>query len=164
MRQEMIKLRERLVGPRLEAVKKSLQQLMDYAAQLKIKLGLENRYHFIDIPSINEMGDLLNLSDETHLGFIYDVGHAQAMDRLGFYPHEDWLTRYSPRMIGCHLHDVLGLTDHLAPGRGEIDFKKIASYLPKNAFKTMELMPSVSLAQVKGGLNHLVEAGCTETL
>jgi sugar phosphate isomerase/epimerase len=160
----MIKQRDEHVGPRLEAVKKSLQQLIDYASKLKIKLGLENRYHFMDIPSISEMGDLLDLSDEKRLGFIYDVGHAQAMDRMGFYHHEDWLTRYSSRMFGCHLHDVIGLNDHLAPGLGEIDFNKIAPFLPENTFRTMEISPGNTLAQVKHGLTILAEAGCIRYL
>ena len=73
------------------------------------------------------MDELLSLADSSQLGFIYDVGHAQALDRLGFYPHEDWLKRYSSRIFGTHLHDVIGVTDHYAPGLGEIDFKSIAS-------------------------------------
>jgi sugar phosphate isomerase/epimerase len=114
----------------------------------------------LDIPSIDEMGELLCLSDSNRIGFIYDVGHAQALDRLGFYPHEDWLKRYSSRMFGSHLHDVIGLTDHYAPGLGEINFMKIASYLPENSFRTFELLPGNTLAQISNGLTLLEEAGC----
>ncbi len=151
-------------APRLEAVKRSLAELLEYAAAYHVKLGLENRYHYMDIPIQDEMEELLGLANPGQLGFIYDVGHAQALDRLGFFKHEDWLKRYATRMIGCHLHDVIGLTDHLAPGLGEIDFRMIARYLPADVFRTLELLPGNTLAQVKHGLGYLVEAGCIEYL
>ena len=50
-----------------------------------LRLGLENRYHFFDLPSPDEMEELLSLASPDRLGFVYDVGHAQALDRLGFY-------------------------------------------------------------------------------
>jgi sugar phosphate isomerase/epimerase len=160
IKQRLEDTRKSLVGPRLHSVKLSLQELIEYAAQLNIKLGLENRYHFMDIPSIDEMAGLLSLADPNNLGFVYDVGHAQALDRLGFYSHVEWLTRFSSRMIGCHLHDVIGLTDHYAPGRGEIDFKFISDFLPENAFRTFEMLPGNTLAQVRDGLQLLIKSGC----
>jgi len=156
--------RQELVGPRLRAVKKSLLELIEYATQWNIKLGLENRYHFMDIPSIDELGELLTLAEPSRLGFIYDVGHAQALDRLGFYPHEEWLKRYASRIFGCHLHDVIGLSDHYAPGLGEIDFRTIAQFLPGDAFRTFEMLPGNTLAQVRDGVNRLIETGCVRYL
>ncbi len=164
IKKQFIKLRESLIAHRLESVKKSIKELLEYAAPLNIKLGLENRYHYLDIPSMNEMGELLGLANESQLGFIYDVGHAQALDSLGFYPHEEWLKRYSSRMFGCHLHDVIGITDHYAPGLGTIDFKMIANYLAENAFRTVEVLPGNTLAQVKNGLSRLVDTGCIRYL
>ncbi|OGO65179.1 MAG: hypothetical protein A2029_16530 [Chloroflexi bacterium RBG_19FT_COMBO_47_9] len=164
IKSDIIQLRTDLAGPRLNAVKKSLNELLEYADQFRIRLGLENRYHYMDIPSIDEMGELLSLADSSQLGFIYDVGHAQALDRLGFYSHEDWLQRYSSRILGSHLHDVIGVTDHYAPGLGEIDFYRIASFLPEDAFRTFELLPGNTLAQVKHGLQLLVKAGCIKVL
>src|SRR4030042_5822561 len=164
IKSDFIQLRTDLVEPRLNTVKMSLNELLEYADQFKIRLGLENRYHYMDIPSIDEMGELLNLADSSRLGFIYDVGHAEALDRLGFYTHEDWLKRYSSRILGSHLHDVIGVTDHYAPGLGEIDFYRIASFLPEDAFRTFELLPGNTLAQVKHGLHLLVEAGCIKYL
>jgi sugar phosphate isomerase/epimerase len=161
---QCIQSRKDLAGPRLQAVKKSLNELIKFADQFQVKLGLENRYHFMDIPSIDEMGELLNLAESTRLGFIYDVGHAQALDRLGFYSHEDWLQRYSSRMFGSHLHDVIGVTDHYAPGLGEIDFKFIANFLPETAFRTFEMLPGNTLAQVNVGLDLMIETGCIKYL
>ena len=164
IKSQLIDHRRKLINPRLQAVKKSLYELLKYANRLKVRLGLENRYHYMDIPSIDEMDELLSLANSSQLGFIYDVGHAQALDRLGFYSHEDWLKRYSSRMFGSHLHDVVGVSDHYAPGLGEIDFSKIAPYLAEDSFRTVELLPVNTLAQVKDGIKFLVEAGCINYL
>ena len=163
-KQILIEQRAGLIGPRMAAVKKSLLELLDYAAPFRIRLGLENRYHYFDIPSLDEMGELLALARPDQLGFVYDVGHAQALDRLGFYPHEEWLRRYASRMIECHLHDVTGINDHHAPGLGEIDFDMIAPYLPDGAIRTFELQVTNSPEQVKAGLKFLVEHGCVKPI
>jgi hypothetical protein len=55
-------------------------------------------------------------------------------------------------MIGFRLHDVIGLTDHYAPGLGDIDFKHIANFIPDSAFRTLEMLPGNTLVQVKNGL------------
>ena len=159
-----IDYRREFAYPRLQAVKRSLNELLDYADTLSVRLGLENRYHYMDIPILGEMDELLSLADSSQLGFIYDVGHAQALDRLGFFQHEDWLKRNSSRMFGAHLHDVIGVIDHYAPGLGEINFTHIAPYLPEDAFRTFELLPSNTLLQIKAGIQHLVEAGCISYL
>ena len=148
------------IGPRWEAVIKSLKELMQYAAQYGVRLGLENRYHYFDIPTQDEMSELLALGDAEQLGFIYDVGHATVMERLGFFPSEPWLQRFGERIYGTHLHDVIGLSDHQAPGMGEVDFRKVARYLPKEAFRTVEVMSFNTPEQVKNGMNLLVESGC----
>ena len=161
-KQNLIKLRAGLIGPCFEAVKKSLLELLNYAASFRIRLGLENRYHYFDIPSLDEMGELLALASLEQLGFVYDVGHAQAMHSLGFFPHEEWLRRYASRIIEVHLHDVTGVKDHRAPGLGEVDFDMVASYLPKDAIRTFELQRTNSPEQVKASLKYLVEHGCVK--
>jgi sugar phosphate isomerase/epimerase len=148
----------------LESVKKSLLELLDYAGCSGIRLGLENRYHYFDIPNPDEMGVLLSLAGPEQLGFVYDVGHAQALDRLGFYPHEEWLKRYASRMIGVHLHDVIGIADHYAPALGEVDFDMVATYLPEDAFRTCEFQVVNTTEQVKAGLKILAEHGCIKCL
>lgn len=159
-KQELINRRAALIGPCFEAVKKSLLELLEYASQFHIRLGLENRYHYFDIPSLDELADLLTLAGPDRLGFIYDVGHARALDRLGFFPQEEWLRRYASRIMEIHLHDVNGVNDHYAPGLGEVDFDMIAKYLPEDAIRTFELQPANTPEQVKAGLKYLAEHGC----
>ena len=164
LKAEMVQARSNLAEARLAAVKKSLRELLEYAAPLGIRLGLENRYHYMDIPIQDELGELLELAGADRLGFIYDVGHAQALDGLGFFPHAAWLERYASRMFGAHLHDVQGVQDHFAPGLGEIDYLRIAPYLPQGAFRTLELHHNNSSEQVAAGLRHLAARGCVHPL
>jgi len=160
----MEQLRAAYAGPRLEAAKKSLVELLEYAAPFGIRLGLENRYHYMDIPILDEMEQLLELGAPEQLGFIYDVGHALALDRLGFFPHQEWLKRYAPRLFGAHLHDVIGVKDHYAPGLGEVDFASIAAYIPPTAFRTLELHPKNTPEQVHASLRFLAAHGCVHSL
>jgi sugar phosphate isomerase/epimerase len=160
----MLEYRAGKIGACFQSVKRSLQELLDYAAGSGIRLGLENRYHYNDIPNLDEMEELLAMAGPDRLGFVYDVGHAQALDRLGFISHEDWLRRFSSRMIETHLHDVIGVDDHLAPGLGEIDFDMVASYLPGDAIRTLELQPGNTPVQVMAGLKYLHEHRCILTM
>lgn len=149
---------------RLEAVIKSLTDLLEVASRFRIRLGIENRYHFGDIPSPEEMEPVLSLAGNEHLGFIYDVGHAQALDRLGFFPQQEWLERFSTRIIGVHIHDVNGVNDHFAPGLGEVNFDQIAPFIPEKAFRTLELKPKTTPEQITSGMKYLVDHGWTGLL
>ncbi len=156
----MIEKRIKMSGLGLEAVVKSLKELLKFASGVGVRLGLENRYHYFDIPTQDEMSALLALADPDRLGFVYDVGHATVNDRLGFFPNEMWLKRFGGRIFGTHLHDVIGISDHKAPGLGDVDFRLVAGYLPQDAFRTMEVMGFNTPEQVKTGLKELVDKGC----
>lgn len=164
IQQTMVEERARLAGPRMESVRRSLSELLAYAKEFEIRLGIENRYHYYDIPTLPELSELLELAGPDQLGFIYDVGHAQTLDRLGFYTHEDWLRLYADRIIGVHFHDVQGVEDHFAPGLGDVDFDMIAPYIPEGAFLTCEVQPKNSPEQVKNGLKYLLEHACITTV
>jgi sugar phosphate isomerase/epimerase len=158
--QQMINERRKLGASHLESVKKSLLELLEYAHRSGIRLGLENRYHYNDIPTQDEMRSLLDLAEPDRLGFIFDVGHAQALDRLGFYSLKEWLQQFSSRMIGTHLHDVKGVNDHLPPGLGEVDFDLVSKYLPQNAYRALEMNPISTFDQLQAGLKYLADHNC----
>jgi putative hydrolase of the HAD superfamily len=160
----MLDNRLKLSGPCLVSVKKSLKELLEFARRFGIRLGLENRYHYYDIPNQDEMAALLALDEQERIGFIYDVGHGTAMDRLGFFPNEMWLKRFGDRIFGTHLHDVVGISDHRAPGLGDVDFRMVAGYLPQKAFRTIEVMSFNSPEQIKAGMKILVDSGCVNLI
>jgi sugar phosphate isomerase/epimerase len=160
----MIEKRHKLAAPCMEAVVKSLKELLDFAGRFGIRLGLENRFHYFDIPIPDEMSILLELAGPDRLGVIYDVGHETVLDQLGFFPDQVWLDRFAGRIFGSHLHDVIGISDHQAPGQGDVDFRRLAGYLPKESFRTVEVMSFNTPEQVKTGLIKLVDAGCINPL
>lgn len=157
---EMRTERQALSSGHFDSVLKSIRELLDYAAPRKVRLGIENRYHYLEFPSPDELEILLSMGGEDTIGFVLDVGHAYTLDRLGFYPFQEWLERFSTRIIGTHLHDVVGLTDHFAPGLGEVNFDLVAAYLPVEANRTCEFQVFNNFEQVKAGLKYLHSHHC----
>jgi putative hydrolase of the HAD superfamily len=164
LQNELISARAMVQDAHLAATIKSLRVIGPYAFAAGIAIALENRYHYYDTPLLDEMQILLDLFDDAGWGFNYDVGHAQALDRLGFFKHEDWLIRYADRMIAAHLHDVVGITDHQIPGIGDIDFRWVASFLPDSVYRTLEVSPRYRAEDITNGMEHLVKTGCVNKL
>jgi sugar phosphate isomerase/epimerase len=146
----------------LAAARRSVAELAEHAAQAGVRLGLENRYHYLDIPLADEMEDLLAVVGPDRGGFLYDVGHAQTLENLGFVPHQVWLERYADRMVAVHLHDIKGLRDHHAAGLGEVDWDMVARYLPREALRTFEFRSHNTPEQLEGALEFLASTGCIE--
>lgn len=164
VKERLMAARAAQVGANLDAVRRSLVQLAEYAGQAGVRLGLENRYHYLDIPLLDEMGVLLELTDDGRIGFWYDVGHAQTLDCLGFDPHEAWLRRYASRILGVHLHDIKGIQDHFAAGLGEIDWDMVVAYLPKDAIRTCEFREHNTPEQVAAAMQFLADKSCVRCL
>jgi sugar phosphate isomerase/epimerase len=141
----------------MRSVRLSLLELAEYATQKGVRLGLENRLHYFDIPLPDELEELLDLGLGEIVGYWHDVGHAQVQEHLGFQTHEEWLRRFACQMVGVHLHDVVGVKDHLAAGLGHVDWEMVAGYLPANALRTCEFQAFNSPQEVAAGLEWLVE-------
>lgn len=164
IREQMIADRAKRVQPHLDQVVKSLQQIIAFASNTGISIGLENRYRYYDLPLPDEMALLLDLCSEDWYGFQYDTGHAHALHALGLVNHSEWLKHFADRIVGVHLHDVIGITDHQVPGTGEIHFNEIAPFLPAAALRTLEIGPQASLSDLASGLEVLVESGCIQRI
>ncbi|MGB5925029.1 MAG: TIM barrel protein [Dehalococcoidia bacterium] len=158
--------KERLVHQRLslahshvDAAKKSLQELSKYGRQKGIMLGLETRFHFNEIPNMDEMTELLDEVSENLAGYWHDAGHAEVQQQLGFSCHEEWLSRFRDRMIGIHLHDIRGICDHHAPGEGNMNWEMIAKYLPRGIVKVCEIGEWNDEGQMQGAVKFLQKKG-----
>ena len=137
MRQQLLTGRDKAKGPYVDAVVKSLQDVIAYARG-KIIIGLETRYYPVEMPNFEEIGILLKLFDANKLQYWHDVGHAEVNERLGIRPHEDFLKNYSNRMMGVHIHGVDGLKDHAAPFTGNFDLMKVTPFLNEKTIKVIE--------------------------
>jgi len=143
----------------LDAARKSLQELSEYSRQKGIMLGLETRFHPHEIPNMDEMAELLNEIAESLVGYWHDVGHAEVQQQLGFSLHEEWLSRFRDRMVGIHLHDILGISDHHAPGKGDMNWEMVAKYLPPGIVKVCEIGEWNDEEQMQGIVKFLQKKG-----
>jgi sugar phosphate isomerase/epimerase len=139
LREELRRERAGRSAPSFETARRTLGELADHASRRGVRLALENRYHLHEIPSIEECEALLAEYPADLVGYWHDVGHAEVLGRLGLIDRRRWLDTLGPRTLGCHLHDVDGLGDHRAPGRGDVDWSYIASGLPKGAVRVFEI-------------------------
>lgn len=161
IKEQLVQHRNARVGPYLEAARKSLQELGQESQRKGIMLGIETRFHPHEIPNIDEMAELLDGMPESTVGYWHDVGHAQVQEQLGFGSHEEWLLRFQHRMIGIHLHDVLRISDHYAPGTKDMNWEMVAKYLPKGIIKVCEIGEWNDEEQLRGVIDFLQKAGIT---
>ncbi|MBU1864551.1 MAG: sugar phosphate isomerase/epimerase [Candidatus Omnitrophica bacterium] len=135
--------------PHLEAAEKSLKEILDYAFNTRVKIGLETRCYPEEIPNFDEIAYFLNLFGDHGLYYWHDTGHGEVSERLGMASHVEFLKAYSNRMIGIHIHDVRGITDHLVPFTGDLDFSKIAPYIPDDVIKVIEVNSQATSSEIK---------------
>jgi sugar phosphate isomerase/epimerase len=146
----MARLRK-CMGPYWEQTKASLNEIYDYASQKGVKLGLENREKFEELPIDADYAEFIAGQPPTApIGYWHDTGHADIKEGMGLLKHREHLEKNAPRMIGFHLHDVnVKGSDHQAVGAGHIDFKMISSFWKPEHLLTLELSPRISVDDVK---------------
>lgn len=125
--------------PYVDSVIASLRELSGDAESAGVKLGLETRYYYTEIPQLDEFQAILDGVDSPAVGYWHDTGHAQVMQYLGVATQEDYLDRYGSRLVGMHIHDCVGGSDHRAIGKGNIDFAKILSYAKPDTELVLEI-------------------------
>jgi sugar phosphate isomerase/epimerase len=159
IKERLIRDRASLAQPYVDAAKRSLQELSKYGQGKGIMLGLETRFHFNEIPNTNEMAELLGEVSKELAGYWHDTGHAEVQEQLGFAFHEEWLLRFRDRMVGIHLHDIHGISDHHAPGKGNMDWEMIAKYLPRGIVKVCEIGEWNDEERMQGVVEFLQKKG-----
>ncbi len=152
---ELMKERESEHRRFLACALQSLEELSSYAAKFNIVLSIENRYYFQEIPSVDELGKILDHFKGGNIFYWHDVGHAQNLENLGLVKHTDYLDRFSDRMVGIHLHDIIGTKDHLAPGCGDFDFQILKSYIHKDTLKVIEAHRPATANEIVEGVRYL---------
>jgi len=148
-------IREASKKRNLDAVLLSLERLNREAEKWGIFLGIENRYHFHEIPDLEEIGLILRKFEGGNIRYWHDVGHAMAQENIGLNRQRDLLDSYSEEMIGIHLHDARGLDDHLAPGQGEVDYNEIRSFMKPSIIKILEVHPKVTRDELLEGIRFI---------
>lgn len=155
--------REARKGPHLEAGLSSIRALGEHASGTSVRLGVEARDGYNEIPSLDEVADVLAACDGLPVYYWHDAGHGAKLEYAGFVEHEEYLRRYADRMLGMHIHDTRGGRDHQAPGQADTDFAMLARYLRPETIKTLELSASVLAEHIPPALELLREVGAWQT-
>ena len=143
----------------LDAVCFSLDALAREAERRNVRLGVENRYYFHEIPNLEELGIILERFRGAPLLHWHDVGHGFVQEQLGMQLHKELLEKYGERLLGVHLHDAEGYADHQALGSGKVDFGWLKQYVRKEAIKIVEVHPHVEAEDVRKGFSFLRDLG-----
>lgn len=149
--------RDKLKSKYLESLLFSLESLSRTAEKHGVLLGLENRFHYDELPTLNDFERIFAEFKGAPLGYWHDTGHAHVNESLCLIPPGSLLKNYADRLIGIHLHDTAGLEDHLAPATGEIDFMHLKSYLKADTLTVLELKPQITEVEVTQGIRFIRE-------
>lgn len=123
-------------------VKECLKPIVEHAAKKNVRLGIEGRRDYEQIPSERELPALLDELDSPNVGYWHDMGHIQIKENLGFVDHAEWLAQIGPRTLGCHLQDCIWpAQDHQPPFAGDIDLEKLVPLLPSSCLFVWEMSP-----------------------
>jgi sugar phosphate isomerase/epimerase len=171
---ELAEERSRYAERHLDGTLWSLEQIANVADSLGLKLCLENRVHYYEIPLPDEL-DILLRELAGPVAFCFDTGHAYVLEQLGFVSHEEWLTGFTEHLRLAHVHDVrvvrerpepsqhmvfgTGLQDHIVPSTGVVDFAEVLHSVPEGAMFTCEFDWYHSAEEVEAGLAYLRELG-----
>jgi sugar phosphate isomerase/epimerase len=160
--EEQRKLREINKQKHLDKLFDSLDKILREAEKLHIPIGIETRLHFHEIPNFEEIGLLLKKFSGSPIYYWHDIGHAAVQENLGFSHQKDFLETYSSSLLGIHIHDTKGYQDHLAPGKGAIDFPALLPFMKdgkRSIIKVIELHPKVSKEELLASIDYLNSLG-----
>jgi sugar phosphate isomerase/epimerase len=150
MKIEAVQKREKLAPASLQHVKDCLCRIVEYAASKNVKIGLEARRDYEQIPTEHELAELLEEMDSPHLGYWHDFGHSQIKENLGFIDHAEWLRAIGPRTVGCHVQDCIWpARDSQPPFTGGVDFEKLVPLLPTNCLFVWEMDPNKTTDSIR---------------
>jgi sugar phosphate isomerase/epimerase len=143
MKIKAVQERERVAPECLEHVKSCLRRIIDYAAPKNIRIGLEARRDYEQIPTEGELAALIEEMDSPCLGYWHDFGHSQIKENLGFIDHAEWLQAIGSRSFGCHVQDCIWpAREGQLPFTGGVDFEKLVPLLPTSCLFVWEMNPN----------------------
>jgi len=151
-----IKKREKLGPLYYDRAVAALAKIADRAGELGIKLAIESRSRFEDMPTEREMLALQDhFADHPWIGYWHDFGHVQLKHNLGLLDHHEWLEKISHRIIGGHVHDVeWPARDHRVPFSGTLEYATLLDYFPLGCPLIWELSPTRDAAEIRLALQR----------
>ncbi len=158
MKAEIIRERSDNKVGHLDNLIRSLAELVPFANDAGVMLGMENRYYYREIPLMDELAEIFAAFSDKEIHYWHDMGHAQVFESLGLARHRDFLKRFGKRLIGVHLHDIIApISDHKVPGSGIVDFRLVKPFLKKDTMLVLEVHQPATGSDIKKGVKYLKE-------
>jgi sugar phosphate isomerase/epimerase len=155
LKSEFLKKRRKKIGRHLDRLFMGLEILAGEAEKQNVKIGIENRYFPSEIPSFDEIGQIMEKFEGAPIFYWHDVGHAQVIEELGFAEHTQYLESYQDKLIGIHLHDHIGLADHKVPYTGTFDFEKLTPFVKPDTIKSLEIFVAATEDELQNGIDRI---------
>ena len=150
IRAKALAVRAKKAAKFFEQVERALDVIVPHAQKLNIRLGLETRQGIEEIPSEDEIGELINRYGAETVAYWHDVGHAQMKESFGLAGHEVLLEHYRGQTAGMHLQDFAppGF-DHQPPGFGTFDFARLKPFVTREMTLVWEIHSHWTAEQVQ---------------
>jgi sugar phosphate isomerase/epimerase len=151
-----VKKREKIGPLYYHRAIEALTRIAERAAKAGVKLAIESRSTFEDMPTEREMLALqAHFADHPWIGYWHDFGHVQLKHNLGLLDHVEWLETISPHLMGGHVHDVQWPErDHRTPFSGTLNYAELLKFFPADCPLIWELSPSREAAEIRRALTR----------
>jgi sugar phosphate isomerase/epimerase len=154
---ELVSRIEKKGHRQVEHLCRSLHTLL--AEYPETKLAIEPGPSFMDLLHFDAVGWVLDDLARQSVAYWHDTGRVQVREREGLPTQGKWLEAYGDKMLGVHLQDSADGQAELPPGTGQVDFKLVASYVPTDAERVLEINSRHGRAEILGAVQFLVDQG-----
>ncbi|ACT00393.1 sugar phosphate isomerase/epimerase family protein [Paenibacillus sp. JDR-2] len=129
---EMIERRESAAGHYLSRIGDSLEEACDRieAKGLNVSIGIETRSRCYQMPTLREAKTVFDRLKGARVGLWYDFGHGMMMERMGLYDNARDMEAIKDHVVGIHIHETVGLSDHWCPYVHSGDMNYFDRFLP----------------------------------
>lgn len=129
---EMIERREAAAGHYLRRIGDSLEEVCDRidAKGWDVSIGIETRSRCYQMPTLREAKSIFDRLQGARVGLWYDFGHGMMMERMGLYDNARDMEAIKDNVVGIHIHETVGLSDHWCPYVHSGDMEYFDRFLP----------------------------------
>ncbi|QYK61503.1 TIM barrel protein [Paenibacillus sp. S25] len=123
---QMLERRNSLSGHYVQRIRDSLEEVCDRIASkgYDVAIGIETRSRCYQMPTLQEAKTIIDRLKGAPVYLWYDIGHGMIMDRMGLYDNAKEANEMIDYILGVHIHETIGLSDHWCPyiHSGDLEF------------------------------------------